>query len=250
MMNDLNIIFYLSVPFYLFQIHFLMKVYFEVMTKRREASRLLLVHYCELACFFVLIAWEMELSRLRGLPLNDFDLAENYSEDQRMVVSKIRQVQEFKVYFQFIISALVMFTWTKFLLMFRVTKAFGPLFKMIYQMTVELGKFLVFWFIMILIFACVSMMIFSHNETFHDLWTSFLYYLSAALGGYDFSVYTVEVEAEASKVAKENAKSLEEFGILFLIVYLFVNLIIMLNMVIAILAEVFSLFNEQQVGLY
>jgi hypothetical protein len=129
-------------------------------------------------------------------------------------------------------------------MMFRVTKQFGPLFKMIYQMTVELGKFLIFWFIMIIIFASISMMIFSYSETFQSLWPSFVFYLSCALGGYDFSVFLAEPEENATQLAKDNAKSLYEFGIIFMVFYLFVNLVIMLNMVIAILAEVFSKFNE------
>lgn len=50
--------------------------------------------------------------------------------------------------------------------------------------------------------------------------------------------------------AYENATSLSNFGILYMVVYLFINMILMLNMIIAILAEVFAKFSEQKVGLY
>jgi hypothetical protein len=135
--------------------------------------------------------------------------------------------------------------------MFRVTKQFGPLFKMIYQMTIELGKFLVFWFTMMVIFSCVAMLVFSHSPGFHNLWDSFIYFLSAALGSYDFSVFTVKVsDDEMNDVRAKNAEALGEFGTIYMIFYLFVNLILMLNMVIAILAEVFTQYSEIQVGLY
>jgi hypothetical protein len=42
---------------------------------------------------------------------------------------------------------------------------------------------------MILLFASVAMIIFSFSDTFNNLWDSFIYFLSAALGSYDFSVF-------------------------------------------------------------
>jgi hypothetical protein len=50
--------------------------------------------------------------------------------------------------------------------------------------------------------------------------------------------------------AMENAERLSSFGVIYMVVYLFVNMILMLNMIIAILAEVFAKFSEQKVGLY
>ena len=81
---------------------------------------------------------------------------------------------------------------------------------MIWQMTIELGKFLVLWFTMILIFSCVAMLIFSHSKGFHSLWESFIYFLSAALGSYDFSVFVVKVneDDEANEERVENALAL------------------------------------------
>lgn len=122
---------------------------------------------------------------------------------------------------------------------------------MIKQMTIELGKFLVFWFTMIIIFSCIAMLVFSHSKGFHNLWDSFIYFLSAALGSYDFTVFDVKVsDDEMNDVRARNAEALGDFGTIYMIFYLFVNLILMLNMVIAILAEVFASYSEIQVGLY
>jgi hypothetical protein len=121
---------------------------------------------------------------------------------------------------------------------------------MIFKMTLELGKFLVFWFVMIVIFSCVAMLVFSHSKTFHDLQTSFVFFLQAALGSYDFSIFKVTPNDTGDQEAMENAKRISEWGVIYMVVYLFVNMILMLNMIIAILAEVFSKFTDQKVGLY
>ena len=113
-------------------------------------------------------------------------------------------------------------------------------------------KFLVFWFVMILIFSCVAMLIFSHIENFHNIKDTFFYFLQAALGSYDFDTFDMSsvLDGDDDDVKINNAKRLSSFGEIYLVLYLFVNMILMLNMVIAILAEVFTRFNEQQTGLY
>lgn len=94
--------------------------------------------------------------------------------------------------------------------MFRVTKQFGPLFKMIYKMTLELMKFLVFWFVMILIFSCVAMLIFSHIENFHNIKDTFFYFLQAALGSYDFDTFDMSsvLDGDDDDIKINNAKRL------------------------------------------
>lgn len=237
MMRDFNVIFYLTVPYILFPVHLLMRMYFEIRTKRFDSAKFTPIHWCEAGCFIILVLWELEKRKFMTESEYDLDMGEGYTPDQHMIVDIIRSVRDYMIYFQFLLSALVTFTWVKLLLMFRVSKQFGPLFKMIHQMTIELGKFLVFWFTMILIFACIAMLVFSHISQFHDLWDSFIYFLSAALGNYDLTIFKISVDAGYTNDVREiNALALNEFGIIFMIIYLFVNMILMLNMVIAILA--------------
>ena len=142
------------------------------------------------------------------------------------------------------ISLVAFFTWVKFLLKFRVSKTFGPLFKMMYQMTIALLKFLVFWFVMILCFSCVALLVFTHTEDFHTMRSSFTFFLLAGLGSFDLTVFDVKPEDGADEEVIKNATALAELGVIFMIVYLFINLILMLNFVIAILSEVFSQFTD------
>ena len=92
MLRDFNYIFYLSVPYFLFPIHYLMRVFFELRTKRFEASRMTLVHYCELGCFITLVFWEIEKQRLSTEPVHELDLVDAYPKDKQMIVTIIRNV--------------------------------------------------------------------------------------------------------------------------------------------------------------
>jgi hypothetical protein len=58
------------------------------------------------------------------------------------------------------LAFLAMNCWIKLLLRLRVTKQFGPLFKVIQMMIIELGIFLVLWIIILMMFASASCMIF------------------------------------------------------------------------------------------
>jgi hypothetical protein len=62
-MRDLNIIFYLSVPYLLFPVQLALRIFFEIRTKRYDASKFTMAHYCELGCFISLILWELEKKR-------------------------------------------------------------------------------------------------------------------------------------------------------------------------------------------
>jgi hypothetical protein len=60
MVRDFNFIFYLTVPYFLFPVHWLLRLYFEWRTKRFDSSKLTMVHWCELGSFICLILWELE----------------------------------------------------------------------------------------------------------------------------------------------------------------------------------------------
>jgi hypothetical protein len=67
MNTELNVIFYLTLPNFVFPVHWLLRVFFEFRTKRFRASKLTMVHWCEFGSFLSLALWEIEKSRFRTL---------------------------------------------------------------------------------------------------------------------------------------------------------------------------------------
>jgi hypothetical protein len=66
-----------------------------------------------------------------------------------------------------ILLAMVGFlTWLKLFFYLRNTKTFGPLFKMMEHMIVDLSKFMVIWLVIIIMFACVGILMFGELEAF------------------------------------------------------------------------------------
>ena len=81
MLRDFNVIFYLTVPYILFPVHWILRVYFEIRTKRFDSAKLTPIHWCEFGCFIILILWELEKRkfRLEGDDHRDHD--EGYTPD-------------------------------------------------------------------------------------------------------------------------------------------------------------------------
>jgi len=64
------------------------------------------------------------------------------------------------------LAAFVLVIWLKFFMTFRMTRAFGPMFKVLWSMVIDLSKFLTVWVVLILLFTCVTMVLFSKNPAF------------------------------------------------------------------------------------
>jgi hypothetical protein len=99
MLRDFNIIFYLTVPYILFPVHWGMRVYFEIRTKRFDSAKFTPIHWCEFGCFIILILWELEKRKFRFETNDDEDSGEGYNIDQHMLIDIIRSVKDFKIYF-------------------------------------------------------------------------------------------------------------------------------------------------------
>ena len=49
--------------------------------------------------------------------------------------------------FDFLLASMVFLVWLKLIIYFKAMEAFGPMFKIIEAMTIDLGKFLSVWLI-------------------------------------------------------------------------------------------------------
>jgi len=94
-----------------------------------------------------------------------------------------------KYRFDYMLAMVVMFTWLKLIFFFRVSQTFGPLFKMMQEMVIDLLKFMSIWMLIITMFTCVGALTFGELKTFHGLYDVSLIYFESALGSWDFTVY-------------------------------------------------------------
>jgi hypothetical protein len=91
--------------------------------------------------------------------------------------------------FDFLLACLTFLTWFKLFIYFRASVTFGPMFKILQQMMVDLAKFLCIWAIILIMFVCVGMLAFGQLEDFKNMTDILIYFVEAALGEWDMDVF-------------------------------------------------------------
>lgn len=128
--------------------------------------------------------------------------------------------------------------WFRVIIMLRLTEQFGPLTTMIANMVVIVLKFLIIYLVGIITFASVATLTLSENPNFIDLFESIRQYLMASLGNFDLFQYD---ELEGWK---------RYYGIFLHIIVLFYNMLILVNLLIAIMSDEYASLSEVKTGLY
>ena len=81
-------------------------------------------------------------------------------EDEILMLNIMHLIKTNTYRFDFLLALIAFLTWIKTIFQFRVTKSFGPMFKIMYKMVIDLSKFLVIWIMVLLGFSCVSILVF------------------------------------------------------------------------------------------
>ncbi len=122
--------------------------------------------------------------------------------------------------------------WFKLINSIRITRLLGPLVKIIARMLYDIFVFFILFSLMLIFFACFGQIEFVEFPEYSSLWNAIVTLYAAALGDFQFSTL--------SSVR----------GDLFLMVYLLVNLVLMLNLLIAILSNTYTIYDKHSAGLY
>jgi hypothetical protein len=101
----------------------------------------------------------------------------------------------------------------------------------------ELATFSVLWIIQLFIFACIGYLIFGEIEEYRDLPNTLVLLLQASMGSWDFTIY-------------DDLSIGRMWGILFIVIVIIINMIMLLNFVIAILNSTYMRFSKVKLGLY
>jgi len=94
-------------------------------------------------------------------------------------------------------------------------------------------------------YVSVSMLLFSELKTYSTLFKVWLIYFESAMGSWDLSVY------DSKKFGhKGNNNEISLFGRTWHIIYILLNVVILLNFIIAILANTYAVYQEIAKGLF
>lgn len=121
--------------------------------------------------------------------------------------------------------------WLRLILALKVTRLLGPIINIVFKMLKDVAVFLVLFLLVLILFTCMGQISFSTQSDFESFFQSFKTLYSAALG--DFSL-----ENYGDKAA------------IFMMAYLLINLVLMLNLLIALLSNTYTVFEQKSLALY
>ena len=171
-----------------------------------------------------------------GIDPNNADLV--YIEAYNMHLSE----SEFNV--QLVCGIMGLVGYLRFLTALRGTETLGPIISTIIYMLKDVSSFLVVWLLVILAFAQASVSMFQDVETLKSFDSSLFYWFECAFGGWDLSMYDAYLEKQPP------SENLRRFGIVFNLLYVAIQLIVLVNMVIAIMTDTYTTMSTQRKGIY
>ena len=121
--------------------------------------------------------------------------------------------------------------------LFRLTRFLGPLLNMIQNMINDIIIFMVLFIIQLIVFSTIATLLFASLQSYSSFYESVETLFSAALGSFDFDV------------AGDNDKN-EYLGDAFLAIFIILNMILLLNLLIAILSSTYTQLEDKKLVLY
>ena len=126
--------------------------------------------------------------------------------------------------------------WARFILMLKLTRAFGPMLTIIVQMMSQVIKFLFIWFVILAVLSSIASLLFGALESYSTFFKTFFIMFGTGLGNYELKVFDNE--------------SVPLNGKVFIVICVIINSIVFLNFIIAILADTYSKLSTKSLGLY
>ena len=144
-----------------------------------------------------------------------------------------------RFHFDVLLAATAFFFWIRLLMMLTLTFTFGPLITITIKMMKDLSIFFVLFTIELIAFSCVGILSFGNLDQYESLHGTMVMFFESALGNFEFTMYD-----DAGSVSKK------WFGIIFHITVVTVNMILLLNLVIAIMTDTYRTYAEVKLGLF
>ena len=151
-------------------------------------------------------------------------------------------IHDFDININFYLGLSFLMTFIRQLLGLQVTKSLGPIISMIIVMFKDVGQFIIIWFIVLIAFSSVGFMTFQEVPSLRKFEDSFIYFFQAALGEFDLDIF-----AETYLPARP---LLHKLGIYFVLVFVFINLVILINVVVAMMSDTYGVMSSVKLGQY
>jgi hypothetical protein len=174
---------------------------------------------------------------------------------------------------QYLLGVFCALIWAKTILLFRTTSSVGPKIKILIYLTQQVLSFLVFWSMIILTFVVLGMCVFFQVDEFRSVGAAVPYLVFSVLGNWDISIFRKPISTlcvyKQDDIANLKANYLyqpfcnssnevtsyltdndQNLALIFIAVFILLNVIIILNLVIAKLSSIYELLTDYSRGLF
>ena len=138
-------------------------------------------------------------------------------------------------------STLAFIAYLRLFMSFAVTETLGPLIASMIKMVNDILTFLILFIIQLIGFSLFGVIYFFEVKEFTDFYESVKIMFYASFGSYDLAIFDVY---------KDDRPAMMYIGHVFLILYVTANLFLLLNMVVAMMADTYANMSEVKRGLY
>ena len=142
-------------------INFITQLYFLHKTNRQNLG-VSVIFYIEFALFFCVLVWIRDWRRFQFHDWDNgyIDHEETFAPTEYFMMNVMWYIHEDTYRFDFLLAICAFLTWLKLFFYFRITQTFGPMFRILQQMLIDLGKFLTIWVIVLIMYSCVGILAF------------------------------------------------------------------------------------------
>ena len=143
-------------------------------------------------------------------------------------------------HFNYLVAVIVAILWFRMLLMLELNSYFGPMIQTIGAMLRDLIKFFWLGVIQLTAFSSIGMLCFPELTVYKSFHSTLMLFLRCGLGNFDFTIYD-ELGIGTNKYY---------FGMTFHTVVVLMQLLIIVNLLIAIMSDTYGVLNGSRIGLY
>ncbi|CDW90047.1 wd-40 repeat protein [Stylonychia lemnae] len=227
---------WVSIVMYAFPIRMIQTFLFAKLTKRNY-NPINANFIVELGLTSCVAIWMYYSQKFQDQSLLDNNYGEQLTSEEIFVLNVIEQLEEGKFRFDILLAFHTGLLWLRVILLLKLTRSFGPLIKIVECMLVDIGQFAVIWLVNLVFFSCMGMLLFGEIEVYDQFQDTIIMFIQSALGSWDMTIY-------------DNLLIGPYFGKVYHIIFLVFNMVLLLNLMIAILSTTFSILQEKKLALY
>ena len=190
---------------------------------------------------FALVALWLEVFAIyssTGLELPLFGEEEDNQQEIKVMRNIIYHIEDDSFHTDYLLAAITALFWFRCIMLLRLSETFGPLIEMIYAMVVLFVQFMTLFMLELITFSCIAALTITDHPKFSNLWQALRTYLEASLGHFDLHQYDDYIGFK------------RWFGMFLHILVLFVNMILIINLLIAIMSDTYARMSDLRIGLY